>query len=138
MPEVKGFTQQSLSAVENGGETAYVVQIAVACGVDPIWLATGTGDMRPASASTPELNSQLLADCSSLVDEILVEVGLDPAKIPLEIKSGFIAFAYGHLKSDGSIDQIKLIRVIDNYFRGKIEDVNNNKTGVSGDIKNAI
>jgi transcriptional regulator with XRE-family HTH domain len=42
-----GLPQQTISKLENGlqQETAAIVKIATACGVDPLWLDTGTGEM---------------------------------------------------------------------------------------------
>lgn len=46
--KLKGLmTQQNISLLENGttSGTEYIVQLAVACNVCPIWLATGEGEM---------------------------------------------------------------------------------------------
>ena len=41
-----GIAQSTMSAAENSGHGSRVtVQLAIACGVNPIWLATGEGDM---------------------------------------------------------------------------------------------
>lgn len=41
-----GIAQSTMSAAENSGHGSRVtVQLAVACGVNPIWLATGEGEM---------------------------------------------------------------------------------------------
>lgn len=44
-------SQQNISHLENGDATGseYTVQFALACGVDPIWLATETGEMIPSA-----------------------------------------------------------------------------------------
>lgn len=46
--KLKGLmTQQNISLLESGttSGTEYIVQLAVACNVCPIWLATGEGEM---------------------------------------------------------------------------------------------
>lgn len=47
LEEKSGVLQQMISKVENGRQdtSAYVVQLAVACGVRPEWLALGQGEM---------------------------------------------------------------------------------------------
>lgn len=44
-----GMTQTSISDLERGksASTSFVASIAHACGVDPLWLANGTGQMLP-------------------------------------------------------------------------------------------
>ncbi|WP_444893424.1 helix-turn-helix domain-containing protein [Microbulbifer sp. TRSA001] len=47
--EAVGITQPSYSELENGRSygTRYIAQIALHLGVNPVWLATGKGEMRP-------------------------------------------------------------------------------------------
>ncbi|USD22131.1 XRE family transcriptional regulator [Microbulbifer variabilis] len=47
--EAVGITQPSYSELENGRSygTRYITQIATFLGVNPVWLASGTGTMRP-------------------------------------------------------------------------------------------
>lgn len=48
-----GIKQASVSDMETGksGSSSYTARIADACGVDPLWLETGQGDMRPKESS---------------------------------------------------------------------------------------
>jgi SOS-response transcriptional repressor LexA len=50
-----GIKQATISDIETGksGSSSYTASIAHACGVDPLWLETGQGDMRPKESSTP-------------------------------------------------------------------------------------
>lgn len=72
-----GIAQSTLSAALNHGHGSRVtVQLAVACGVNPIWLATGDGDMldplvvQPRT-STPQSKPPTLAAALSVVAQTL-------------------------------------------------------------------
>lgn len=61
---LKGIiTQQSLSQLETGevAGSAYIVQIAQACSVSPVWLATGEGEMLEQQNTylSPEMQAHL-------------------------------------------------------------------------------
>lgn len=53
-----GIKQASISDMETGktGSSSYTASIAAACGVDPLWLETGQGDMRPKESINPTDN----------------------------------------------------------------------------------
>lgn len=55
LPGGEGFGQTTYQALEAGRvkSTAYIVHIAMACGVNPTWLATGLGDMAFQSPHKP-------------------------------------------------------------------------------------
>jgi phage repressor protein C with HTH and peptisase S24 domain len=57
-----GIKQPTLSELERGESrsSAYLVQIAEACKVNPRWLATGIGDMLDASQPLPESNAEMV------------------------------------------------------------------------------
>lgn len=50
-----GIKQASISDMETGktGSSSYTASIAAACGVDPLWLETGQGDMRSQESTNP-------------------------------------------------------------------------------------
>lgn len=50
LAELTNIPQQTISKIERGDQesSSYVVQLALACGVSPQWLALGCGDMRGA------------------------------------------------------------------------------------------
>lgn len=54
-----GVSQSNISQIESSAyESAFTVQIAIACEVDAVWLATGEGDMTPtAKASSAVIRS---------------------------------------------------------------------------------
>ncbi|MGY3303169.1 phage repressor protein C with HTH and peptisase S24 domain [Pseudomonas sp. PvR086] len=56
LAERAGLTQTSISDLERGKSkaTAFAAQIASACGVSPMWLAEGSGDMLKGVAVTAE------------------------------------------------------------------------------------
>ncbi|MDD1016878.1 XRE family transcriptional regulator [Pseudomonas rubra] len=57
LAERAGLTQTSISDLERGKSkaTAFAAQIASACGVSPMWLAEGKGDMIPGRSETSPL-----------------------------------------------------------------------------------
>lgn len=76
------ISQQAISLLERNinTESAYVVQLAVACGVNPVWLATGTGEMIEHHYSlTPEMENHLKV-MESLPDYARTEVIRDAIK----------------------------------------------------------
>lgn len=58
LAEKVGIRQASISDMETGksGSSTYTASIASVCGVDPLWLETGQGDMRSKESSTPTDN----------------------------------------------------------------------------------
>jgi len=50
-----GIKQATISEMETGKtvSSSYTASIAHACGVDPLWLETGQGDMRPQESTNP-------------------------------------------------------------------------------------
>ncbi|KDD68480.1 XRE family transcriptional regulator [Pseudomonas mandelii PD30] len=58
LAERAGLTQTSISDLERGKSkaTAFVAQIASACGVSPMWLAEGVGDMLKGVSDAAPLN----------------------------------------------------------------------------------
>lgn len=69
-----GITQPSLSELERGESrsSAYLIQIASACGVDAAWLATGQGEMlnalREPSANYRAMTDEILLHDTEVVD----------------------------------------------------------------------
>ncbi|WGK88670.1 XRE family transcriptional regulator [Pseudomonas migulae] len=58
LAERAGLTQTSISDLERGKSkaTAFVAQIASVCGVSPMWLAEGVGDMLKGVSSPPDIS----------------------------------------------------------------------------------
>ena len=58
LAERAGLTQTSISDLERGKSkaTAFAAQIASACGVSPMWLAEGVGDMLKGLSDAVPLN----------------------------------------------------------------------------------
>lgn len=56
-----GLSQSVISDLESGAqlETKLNVQLAIACGVDPLWLATGRGDAKPVELAIVGIWEQL-------------------------------------------------------------------------------
>lgn len=81
--KVRGvISQQGISLLERNinTESAYIVQLAVACGVSPVWLATGSGEMvEHYHTLTPEMEHHLKV-MQSLPDYARTEVIRDAIK----------------------------------------------------------
>lgn len=60
LAEKVGIKQASVSDMETGksGSSSYTASIAAACGVDPLWLETGQGDMLPRQSSDPTASGE--------------------------------------------------------------------------------
>ena len=56
-----GLSQSVISDLENDRqlETTLNVQLAIACGVDPVWLVTGLGDAMPVALAITRVWEQL-------------------------------------------------------------------------------
>ena len=46
--DLVGVSQNSITKIENGGNTTFITELASALGVDVMWLSTGTGDHKSA------------------------------------------------------------------------------------------
>ena len=59
--ETVGLSQSVISDLESGAqnETALVVQLAVACGVDPVWLAINRGEPKPVALEIAAIWNEL-------------------------------------------------------------------------------
>ncbi|MFP5340885.1 MAG: helix-turn-helix domain-containing protein, partial [Gammaproteobacteria bacterium] len=55
LAELVGIKQASISDIERGrsASSTHTAQFATICGVDPMWLETGQGDMLPKESSNP-------------------------------------------------------------------------------------
>lgn len=73
----RGITQQGISKIESGVESSgSTVQIAAACDVDPIWLASGAGREPRLGAAEPNAhyfkpNAENRREVSILLDALL-------------------------------------------------------------------
>jgi transcriptional regulator with XRE-family HTH domain len=75
LEQKSGVLQQMISKIENGKQetSAYVVQLAVACGVRPEWLALGQGEMVTAEID----KSTMTYDIKEVVSQM---VAMEPAE----------------------------------------------------------
>ncbi len=73
------MSQQNISVLENGHATGseFTVQIAMACNVNPEWLATGNGEMA-ARYDTSHVNSEKIKRAITLMQE-MPDYALDEA-----------------------------------------------------------
>lgn len=78
-----GIKQASISDMETGktGSSSYTASIAAACGVDPLWLETGQGDMRAQESSNPTDTGGNTGPLQ-VQDATVVQLG-DIQKVPL-------------------------------------------------------
>ena len=60
LAEKAQMDQTTISKLEKGhnAKSAFCVRIAVACGVSPVWVETGQGDMLPKESSSPTDNGE--------------------------------------------------------------------------------
>jgi transcriptional regulator with XRE-family HTH domain len=86
-----GVAQQMISKIENGRQltSAYVVQLAVACGVRPEWLAMGQGGMAAAEID----KSTMTYDIKEVVSQMAAMEPEEQYKVRkmIEIIAGTVA-----------------------------------------------
>lgn len=114
------MSQQTISKIERGGPgstSAYVVKIAVACGVSPLWLDSEKGPMVVPDGQTVVISDAGGPNISHLEGVIqVIEKKLPPSRARLTAKerARLIAQAYALLRPDGSIDMSKVLDVVVN------------------------
>jgi transcriptional regulator with XRE-family HTH domain len=86
-----GVLQQMISKIENGRQdtSAYVVQLAVACGVRPEWLAMGQGEMVAAEVD----KSSMTYDIKEVVSQMTLMEPAEQYKVRkmIEVITGTVA-----------------------------------------------
>jgi transcriptional regulator with XRE-family HTH domain len=91
LEEKSGVLQQMISKVENGRQetSAYVVQLAIACGVRPEWLALGQGEMVAVEVN----KSQLTYEMQQVVSQMAAMEPSEQYKVRkmIEVITGTIA-----------------------------------------------
>lgn len=83
LAEKAGVEQPLISQLENGKNktTARLAELANACGVDPFWLASGTGSMVPRPPRELEANAEMIGAMSAW--DSSTPLGDDEVAVPL-------------------------------------------------------
>jgi transcriptional regulator with XRE-family HTH domain len=93
LEQKSGVLQQMISKIENGKQetSAYVVQLAVACGVRPEWLALGQGEMVTAEID----KSMMTYDIKEVVSQMAAMEPAEQYKVRkmIEVITGTVARA---------------------------------------------
>ena len=82
LPGGERFIQQNLSSLANGRTltSSYLVHIAEVCGVHPVWLAMGTGEMLRENTETQETNTDAIYMACEIAEEWQDRQTIKPGK----------------------------------------------------------
>ncbi|WP_349569442.1 XRE family transcriptional regulator [Azotobacter salinestris] len=97
LAERVGVTQTSISDLERGKSqtTSFIAQIAVACGVDALWLASGQGEMLPGKSSgesTVEPGPPITSPWRSIRIVGTAQMGTEGYWYQLDAADGYVEF----------------------------------------------
>lgn len=110
LAKLSGVSQGTIGNLESGFRQSArkIVDIALALDVDPIWLANGSGEPKPAAAASAALGAPVAQDSPFIRKPPLVRVGDEPDTIPIRrvqirLRAGFTGFETIPEVEDGGV-----------------------------------
>lgn len=118
----ENITQQTISKLEAGAETsAYVAQIAAACGVSAVWLSSEIQPMAPEGTSAAAVAEATAHYRRGPVDEnrlteviTTIEEMMPPCQFPIAARkrAGVISAIYNLVRPDGTLPMAEVVTLI--------------------------
>ena len=92
LAERAGIKQASVSEIERGltRTSGHLVKLATICGVDPVWLSEGVGDMQSAGESNVEQGPPIFSPTRRIEIVGTAQLGNDGYWIGLDIAEGWV------------------------------------------------
>lgn len=92
LAERAGIKQASVSEIERGltRTSGHLVKLATICGVDPVWLSEGAGDMQGTNESNVEQGPPILSPARRIEIVGTAQLGNDGYWVGLDVAEGWV------------------------------------------------
>ncbi|MDD0974949.1 helix-turn-helix domain-containing protein [Pseudomonas fontis] len=92
LAERAGIKQASVSEIERGltRTSGHLVKLATICGVDPVWLSEGTGDMQGVDESNVEQGPPIISPTRRIEIVGTAQLGNDGYWVGLDVAEGWV------------------------------------------------